>query len=416
MSKIGIQELARTLSHKRGLTTEQAELFVNSIFDALNLGLEEDKQVKIKGLGTFKVTSVRNRESINVNTGERVVIEGHEKLTFTPEPILRDMINKPFAQFDTVVLNDGVDFSNLDKDIEPNEDKDVEDTELPVAVKDDIVFGKNLEREVKGAVSVSTEHEIVCEDETEEPVVNDRESQQLSIKHSEHNDVVVEDPTSDAVNATNVDSKDIGEQENVDMVSNKQSGVSIGKISLMCTAFLVLALSAGGLGYYFGTKTGNENAISKQSVLHKPVKPVKKTVAHKHVGTPQKASPAITAATSAKEDAKMMSKAASNKESLKTSKSEKSAKQDLQRQNNDIGNYDIYASKDARVRTGAYRIVGISKIVKLRSGETLKNISDRYLGPEMECYVEAVNGSKYVSPGSTIKIPKLELKKSRRNK
>ena len=115
MSKSNISRLAKSISSKHGLTQAEAERFISKMFEVANEGLHEDKLLKIKWLGTFKVTPVKDRESVDVNTGERIVIEGRDKISFTPDNILKEIVNKPFAQFETVVVNDGVDFSDIDE-------------------------------------------------------------------------------------------------------------------------------------------------------------------------------------------------------------------------------------------------------------------------------------------------------------
>lgn len=114
MSKIGINELAAVLAGKHGLEQAKAEIFVRQVFDVINDGLRNEKLAKIKGLGTFKVTSVSARKSVDVNTGEAIIIEGRDKISFTADSVMKDIVNAPFAQFETVVVNDGVDFSGID--------------------------------------------------------------------------------------------------------------------------------------------------------------------------------------------------------------------------------------------------------------------------------------------------------------
>ena len=115
MSKIGINELAAVLAGKHGLEQAKAEIFVRQVFDVINDGLRNEKLAKIKGLGTFKVTSVSARKSVDVNTGEAIIIEGRDKISFTADSVMKDIVNAPFAQFETVVVNDGVDFSGIDE-------------------------------------------------------------------------------------------------------------------------------------------------------------------------------------------------------------------------------------------------------------------------------------------------------------
>lgn len=128
MAKNKIMNITSALSTKYKMPLKEAEAFVAMVFDVVNEGLQKDKLVKVKGLGTFKVAAVKDRESVNVNTGERVLIEGHDKITFTPDAVLRDFVNKPFAQFETVVVKDGVDFSDLDSQKVP---EIIETAEVP---------------------------------------------------------------------------------------------------------------------------------------------------------------------------------------------------------------------------------------------------------------------------------------------
>ena len=121
MSKNSLNVLGKKLAEKTGLSQQEAELFIKKMFDVVNEGLQDDKQVKVKWLGTFKVTSVKDRESVDVNTGERIVIDGRDKISFTPDNILKEIVNKPFAQFETVVVNDGVEFDEIDKKFEAEE-------------------------------------------------------------------------------------------------------------------------------------------------------------------------------------------------------------------------------------------------------------------------------------------------------
>ena len=132
MAKMAISELARAIAVRHGMTQKEAERFVNTFIDVVNDGLRNEKQLKIKGLGTFKVIDTKDRESVNVNTGERILIGGRGKITFTPDTVMRELVNKPFAQFQTVVLNDGVDFSDIDATSEEIQ-SDAENEEVVVA-------------------------------------------------------------------------------------------------------------------------------------------------------------------------------------------------------------------------------------------------------------------------------------------
>ena len=127
MGKISIQDLSQALVVRHGLEKHDAAIFVSTMFDIIQMNLEKDRIVKVKGLGTFKIIDVDDRESVNVNTGERVLIEGHNKITFTPDALMKELVNKPFSQFETVVLNDGVDFEDMKAAEEPANDNDPND-------------------------------------------------------------------------------------------------------------------------------------------------------------------------------------------------------------------------------------------------------------------------------------------------
>ena len=112
MGKIFMTELADMLAQKAGISKREAQQFLTDFVETIQDGVNADKLVKIKGLGTFKVIDVDARESVNVNTGERVTIDSHQKLTFTPDTAMKELVNKPFSQFETVVLNEGVVFDD----------------------------------------------------------------------------------------------------------------------------------------------------------------------------------------------------------------------------------------------------------------------------------------------------------------
>ncbi|MDY4752743.1 MAG: HU family DNA-binding protein, partial [Prevotella sp.] len=119
-----LKDIAKILVQKHELKQRDADLFVSAFVETILEGLRNDRQVKIKGFGTFKVTAVRDRESVNINTGERVVISGHDKISFTPDAVMRDIVNKPFAQFETVVLADDVNFDDMPLGENLNSDMD----------------------------------------------------------------------------------------------------------------------------------------------------------------------------------------------------------------------------------------------------------------------------------------------------
>ena len=135
-NKINLQQLAKTLAQKTNVAQKDAEVFLKEFFDSIVQNVTSDKLVKIKGLGTFKLIEVLDRESVNVNTGERIVIPGHSKLSFTPEPALKDLINKPFADFQTTVINEGTSIEEMERiPQEEVEAEEIEETEQEVPVQ-----------------------------------------------------------------------------------------------------------------------------------------------------------------------------------------------------------------------------------------------------------------------------------------
>lgn len=402
ISKIGIAELAKELAKKHGLDLNEAEHFIAMFIETLHEGLDADGLVKVKGLGTFKITNVKERESIDVNSGERVVIEGHDKLSFTPESSLRTLINRPFEQFQTVLLNEGVDFSNIDFDT-LDLDSDQEQKQ-----KEDTLHN------VDDANSVSKEHtdsHFISFDNSENGAVGFDETtimsdsgQDAAIKDDniyDNSTQAVEKIEEKGVSTIPVVNNEVDQSvvQTVDSNTPKeedcnieQSTVASKKQNFKYPLFIGLSLVGGiliaSLAFYFGMtyqadrKTDHLINDTVRQGLHRngPVSYKKENNIHKNVSEEE----SIDGSTS----------------SIKNN----------QKDNSQFDS-DYYDKLDPRVRTGAYRIVGISKIVTVKKGQTLNSISNFYLGKDMECYVEVFNGVNSVSPGDKIKIPLLKLRK-----
>ncbi len=459
MSKLGIQDLASVLSQKRGLTKAQAETFVSALFDVVNYGLDTERQVKIKGFGTFKVTNVKDRESINVNTGERVVISGHGKITFTPDAILRDMVNKPFSQFETVVLNEGVDFSELDAQVDKTEigedgeastpnsqaDKlaDVVVAETPQTAADEhhekTSEGVNV---VQPAAQSSTQvqseqadsHPITQQMEDEVVTrLEDTKGHSVSVSADIPQRATTEETAPRAEPATDQQSVSIRpaptassvtpESSNHGLSDNEEEQIeeeeeetekksSAWKPIIIGVLFIALAAAAGFVGFYFGARSSApvSEAVYPQPAPRKKV--VRKVVLPNTKVDTVKSISEVGVSTTATDDARKVLKAAPASANEKPSTPAKTEKESAAiKADSRAMDAEKYDRMDVRVRTGAYSIVGVSKTVTVRSGETLKSISDRNLGPGMECYVEVVNGKKSVNEGDRVKIPELKLKK-----
>ena len=480
MSKFSLNTLGKLLADKSGLSQVEAELFIRKMFDVCNQGLEADKQVKIKWLGTFKVQATKDRESINVNTGERFTIEGRDKLTFTPDNILKEIVNKPFAQFETVVVNDGVDFDEIDEKFgeeqttedAPSEVIDFLDEEEAATPNPDVVViesEKKEEKEDEDELSkqialeqakleklkqAKLEQERIQKEKLEK---EKQEQERLEQERLEQERLEQEKLEQERLKQEKLEQERLKqeklEQERLELAKQQQAlkatvepavpatneteeedeetsnshHIVIPRYLVVAVCLIVVAL-IGGMGWFafnYGQMTTQRDHLAMQlSQYHQA--PAKKAPANavaaplsqeqklrqkaiedsirmakaaEAVKLAEQSDEASDKAENAKQDeAKAKAKAAAKEEEKVASKTESSA------------HYD----KDVRVRTGAYRIVGVAQTVTVGAGQTLEQISTRYLGSGMECYVEALNGTGTVKAGQKIKIPKLELKKKKK--
>jgi len=476
MSKNSLNGLADKLAEKSGLSQIEAELFIRKMFDVCHQGLAADKIVKMRWLGTFKVTSVKERESVDVNTGERIVIEGRDKISFTPDNILKEIVNKPFAQFETVIVNDGVDFESIDKKYEDSlEDEEqeeslekpkpiievIEPTETPLP---DVVSEETTQAEAVSSSEPTTSGVIdfldvpenpsedscvvvVGEDSTIEPqttVSQEVPTEEISSSVSddiqadsreENSNAEIEAETDAEIGAdAEIEAETDAEIEADDEVEIRRRHFIIPKYVVIIASFTLLLL-IGGLGWFafnYGQMAAQRDHLELQlaqyktdkNVVAKPanVKSQEQLLQEKARQDSlrmAKANDAIKAA----ERADSLKSAAVDKEiSVKNLKAdEKSAelkkksatdkKQDKAAEHAKVVS-DKYDS-DPRVRTGAYRIVGVDQVVTVGEHQTMATLSKRYLGPGMECYIEALNGTSTIKSGQKVKIPKLELKKKK---
>ena len=483
MSKFTLSTLAAKLAEKSGLSQTEAELFIRKMFDVLNQGLEADKQVKMRWLGTFKVTTVKDRESVDVNTGERIVIEGRDKISYTPDNILKEIVNKPFAQFETVVVNDGVDFDDIDKKFEtPTEESEEVPSEVPSEIevpKEETVIAevKAPEKEdpiapeqpkpvasveptppveephstapdvidfLDAPLSVEASSDVVVigeeKEEKVQPEVELKEEPQAGPIVESKAEPKVEQPAESSVETsaepTSEPEEVVEQQPEVEEEETpRHSGLVLPKYVVVAAVVIFLVL-AGGIGWFtfnYAKMAEQNNYMMQQLAQLKENDAQRKAAAeHKQMLDAQEArlrekakqdsirmasaSEAIKMAENAdetekvdpetenaKDKAKQNAKAKEKGSASSKTESSKSASQPSS------SKYD----KDARVRTGAYRIVGVAQVVKVSGRQSLQSISNRYLGPGMECYVEALNGTTSVKTGQSIKIPKLELKKKK---
>ena len=448
MSKFSLNTLGKLLADKSGLSQVEAELFIRKMFDVCNQGLEADKQVKIKWLGTFKVQATKDRESINVNTGERFTIEGRDKLTFTPDNILKEIVNKPFAQFETVVVNDGVDFDEIDEKFgeEQTEDApeqvidflDEEKTATPnpevVVIGSEKEKEKEAEDELAKQIAIEQakleklkqaqleQERIQKEKQEQERLEQERlEQEKLELAQQQQALKAVVEP---AVPASD-ESEEEEEKEEEEESSNSHH-IVIPRYLVVAVCLIVVAL-IGGMGWFafnYGQMTAQRDHLAMQLNQYHQA-PAKKDPA-KPAAAPLSQEQKLRQ--KAMEDSIRMAKTAeavklaenSDEESAnaeKAKQAEAKAKAEAKDKAEEKAASKIASSqydKDARVRTGAYRIIGVAQTVTVGAGQTLEQISTRYLGSGMECYVEALNGTSTVKAGQKIKIPKLELKKKKK--
>lgn len=459
MSKFSLNTLGKLLADKSGLSQVEAELFIRKMFDVCNQGLDADKQVKIKWLGTFKVQATKDRESINVNTGERFTIEGRDKLTFTPDNILKEIVNKPFAQFETVVVNDGVDFDEIDEKFGEEQTEDapeqvidfLDEEKTATPNPEVVVIESEKEKEDEQAKQIAIEQaklerlkqaqleqeRIQKEKQEQERLEQEKleqerleqerlkqerlEQEKLELAQQQQALKAVVEP---AVPASD-ESEEEEEKEEEEESSNSHH-IVIPRYLVVAVCLIVVAL-IGGMGWFafnYGQMTAQRDHLAMQlNQYHQaPAKKVPAKPAAAPLSQEQKLRQ------KAMEDSIRMAKTAeavklaenSDEESAnaeKAKQAEAKAKAEAKDKAEEKAASKIASSqydKDARVRTGAYRIIGVAQTVTVGAGQTLEQISTRYLGSGMECYVEALNGTSTVKAGQKIKIPKLELKKKKK--
>ena len=514
MSKISLSDLAQRLAEKSGISLQDAELFIRKMFDVANEGLQSDKLVKMKWLGTFKVMAVKDRESVDVNTGDRIIIEGRDKISFTPDNILKEIVNKPFAQFETVVVNDGVDFDEIDRKFEnAEEDGPVSDSTLesvpdsenssvesfveqdspatsgvidfldeendaPVSDEMIVIGEKRLsqenvaepeEKKPEGSEPAATEP-AVFKPAVSEPVESESVTSELETKESEvpaQNEVesvvsdeekestlteetpIAEKVPSDEENSITeipiVEETSIEEEASSDEETpssdeeTPSSDEETDRRHVVLPRYLVIAASVvflamiGGFGWFafnYGKMAAQRDHLALQLDNYQQIATEKKAPA-KSASTQEEifrkkaiedsvrmaqASEAVKKAENAEQNMDATAdkqsidvKSAEAKKHAEAKKTEEARKQAEKHAAQASSKYD----QDARVRTGAYRIIGVSEVVTAREGQTIKSLSQKYLGPGMECYVEALNGNSLLKPGQKVKIPKLELKKKK---
>ena len=400
MSKLNLYDLCGVLVSKNGLEDKEARRFVQAMFDIIQEGLDEDKIVKVKGLGTFKIIDVDARESINVNTGGRVLIEGHSKLTFTPDSVMKEIVNKPFSQFETVVLNDGVDFP------ETQEEEGAPEAEESLA---------------NPAVDKKPEPIV---DKEPEPIVDKKpELVTVSETNTEVQEEVEADDASAVESSTSVEPdvkvefSPLVDEDGSETEEEEEGGENSYRWLLYCATILLLVVAAAYGGYLYGKYEMSEEIAHEQMLTD--LKVAEETTQKAKWESVKDTTAQVVDATKIGAISTERIKHETKKEenvAEKTAAVEKDNEDVKKKQQETADDSKKYEDKDARVRTGAYKIVGLDKTVKAKAGQTVEDIAKRNLGPGMSCYVEVYNdlkGTTVLKEGQTINIPKLQLKKRR---
>ena len=424
MGKYTIQQLAEILVKKNGLNEKEAQDFVVAIFEIVKEGLEQDKLVKIKGFGTFKIIDIDPRASINVNTGERVLIEGHQKITFTPDAVMKEMVNRPFSQFETVILNDGVDLSEIDRtyNFEPDNNTGVEESETEQDNTQETLDNTqetqdNTQDTQDTQAEVSTEKTTIVEEPeptivetTEEPeptIVETTEEPEPPTITSE--EVPAREAVADSPCDQEEDDDDDDDTASPDVFDDdSETSGSYWKWVVAAVVCLILMAAAAYGGYMFGLEEGKHQEKKSQIADYAAQLDKQTAELRKQRLANQEQALADTSATAKK----VADTSPTKKEVSATSPATQSATSTPSAEED----YSRYNTSDVRIRTGAYIIVGIDKTVTAQEGQTIGKIAQSQLGPGMSCYVEAVNGMKentVLKKGTRIKIPKLRHKKKK---
>ena len=494
MNKSSLSVLAKAVASKRGLTQAEAERFIATMFEVAGAGIQEDKLLKMKWLGTFKITSVKDRESVDVNTGERILIEGRDKISFTPDNILKEIINKPFAQFETVVVNDGVDFSDIDekfanmereeelllqKEQERHDDEVVleeQNAEQPQELDQNVRQSREEEQsqenlpdaELQSQENNLPDAELQSQENLSDAELQSQENLPDTELQSQENLPDAELQSQENLPDAELQSQDDGEkndlsqesllneeltQENNQKVEQPQEvkspiseeNVALSSelknvetsaddfsetyasdrhhlvipkyvVALVCVVFVALLGGLCWFAFTYGKMQARQEQMEMQLKAIKPQpqpKPKPTVVASVDTAKSVASSDDKTDAENAQANGAQANNAQADHALLAM---KKKAKQDSIRmaQANNAVKMAEKASEylnDPRIRTGAYRIVGVEKTVTAKSGQTLAGLSKLYLGPGMECYMQAINGCSEIKTGQKVKIPKLELKR-----
>lgn len=447
MAKTAIQQIISALAKQYNLSAAEASAFVDAFFEIVSSELKNGNQVKIKGLGTFKVQAVKPRESVNVNTGERVLIEGHDKISFTPDTVMKELVNKPFSQFETVVINDGVDTEELER--VPAEE-DIDEVKPQVAANERPTGNITEERQntvskkenIKVEIPEVQEKEttIQKEDVTEDSsvkeetvidvddnvavdnlpvdIIESSSSLEEEVKTELSDESIVQNSVEEDLQRVSSEDKEESVESEVKPVQAVQtvSNVSEEKAEASKEA-VVEKVEQPKLSESILTPSaedndveGSENGMLKKVALAALIVIVCLGIflwVRMNSAKSQKNTKEVAEQTTATDDnsslgTKTISADTTRKASINQKVSEKK----------DVEKVDSFAAlnHDARIRYGAYNIIGIDRIVVLKKGETMEKYSRKTLGADMVGYFQVLNGRKTMQAGDTMKVPKVELR------
>lgn len=474
MAKTALQLIADTVAKKHKITVKEAEKFVSAMFDVMNEGLKTDKLVKVKGLGTFKVQAVKPRESVNVNTGERVLIEGHDKVSFTPDATMKELVNKPFAQFETVVLNDGVDFTDIDSKYENEATlENADETTVSAnnaAMPDTKVVSSNEEETTDSTNETANGAQETTIEQYTSTVKDSAET--VSEPEKDHEIVVAKQEVAIETEAEPIkNTSETTEEEPIPLVETQPENIAEEPT---VTAETPVATEQ---------KLENANQTQPENIAEEPIATPETPVATEQklesanqtqpentvkepIATPE--TPVATeqkqedrtekpkkinwlmwsaigffviasmyffgykfgkdaalrdnaVAVSAQPKSKPTAKAKQTKQHSSAKVAQTTTKQiqptpkQVQSPIDDTEKFK-QLSNDKRIRYGAYDIIGIEKVVVLKKGQTMQSYSRKALGPDMVAYFQVLNNATTMAAGDTMKVPKVELRPQYRSK
>lgn len=418
-----VNDFARELSEKYGLSLGDASDFVSAMFDVVKEELDgADSSVKIKGFGTFKVSAVGARASVDVNTGERIIIDGRNKISFTPEVLLRDRVNRPFVQFETVVLNDGVDFSEIDEESEEELDS-VSETEpqgvqlsptAPTSQPTDQSTDQPAPAEQPQGVqlsstaptSQSTDH--YSSSETASKAVNTEEHRDMARRLMTPKTETIEEDSEESDDKTTATAPE-ADNEGIVIGGCRQRSPRIMYVLTIASFIILVSLGIGMYFLYQRIEEKNHVIDRLESRIY-----AQQEAAERADAQPAVAVKDTIVSNDSLRAAELHAAEKAKKNSIAASKSAAEAKVSHSSVAPSTATTPSDYNYDTRVRTGAYIIVGVAKTVTVQPGQTLASISKAYLGEGMECYVEVLNNRHSVKAGEKLKIPQLKLKPRKR--